>query len=109
ALMDDDGVQYGALTDEAEGLRAQGASVMYVAVDGQAAGLLAVSDPVRATTAEAVEQLKQAGLHLVMATGDGWTTARAVAAKLGIDEVIGEVKPADKVAIVERLQRAGRR
>ena len=109
ALMDDDDVQYGALTDEAEGLRAQGASVMYVAVDGQAAGLLAVSDPVRATTAEAVEQLKQAGLHLVMATGDGWTTARAVAAKLGIDEVIGEVKPADKVAIVERLQRAGRR
>jgi len=109
ALMDDEGVQYEALTHEAERLRAQGASVMYLAVDGQAAGLLAVSDPIKQTTFEAVRTLKQAGLRIVMATGDGWTTARAVGQKLGIDEVIGEVKPADKVALVERLQAAGRR
>jgi len=109
ALMDDEGVQYGGLSGEAERLRAQGASVMYLAVNGQAAGLLAVSDPIKQTTPEAVRDLKHAGLRLVMATGDGWTTARAVGEKLGIDEVIGEVKPADKVALVERLQAEGRR
>jgi len=109
ALMDDEGVQYGALTGEAESLRAQGASVMYLAVDGKAAGLLAVSDPIKQTTPEAMRALKHAGLRIVMATGDGWTTARAVGDKLGIDEVIGEVKPADKVALVERLQAEGRR
>ena len=109
ALMDDERVPYGALTSEAESLRAQGASVMYLAVHGQAAGLLAVSDPIKQTTPEAVQALKHAGLRLVMATGDGWTTARAVGGKLGIDEVIGEVKPADKVALVERLQAEGRR
>ncbi|KAA0219146.1 MAG: copper-translocating P-type ATPase [Lautropia sp.] len=109
ALMDDEGVQYGALTGEAEKLRAQGASVMYLAVDGQAVGLLAVSDPIKQTTPEAMRALKHAGLRIVMATGDGWTTARAVGEKLGIDEVIGEVKPADKVALVERLQAEGRR
>ncbi len=109
ALMDDEGVQYAALTDDAERLRAQGASVMYLAVDGKAAGLLAVSDPIKQTTPEAVRDLRQAGLRIVMATGDGWTTARAVGEKLGIDEVIGEVKPADKVALVERLQAEGRR
>jgi len=109
ALMDDEGVQYGALTGEAEKLRAQGASVMYLAVDGQAVGLLAVSDPIKQTTPEAMRALKHAGLRIVMATGDGWTTARAVGDKLGIDEVIGEVKPADKVALVERLQAEGRR
>jgi Cu+-exporting ATPase len=109
ALMDDEGVQYSALTEEAERLRAQGASVMYLAVDGTAGGLLAVSDPVKQTTPEAVRDLRHAGLRIVMATGDGWTTARAVGEKLGIDEVIGEVKPADKVALVERLQAEGRR
>ncbi len=109
ALMDDEGVQYGALTGEAESLRAQGASVMYLAVEGKAAGLLAVSDPIKQTTPEAMRALKHAGLRIVMATGDGWTTARAVGDKLGIDEVIGEVKPADKVALVERLQAEGRR
>ncbi|MDT3678492.1 MAG: copper-translocating P-type ATPase [Burkholderiaceae bacterium] len=109
ALMDEEGVEYGALTGDAEKLRAQGASVMYLAVNGKAAGILAVSDPIKVTTPEAVRQLREAGLHLVMATGDGWTTARAVGEKLGIDEVIGEVKPADKVALVERLQAEGRR
>ena len=109
ALMDEDGVAWQTLLDEAEALRKQGASVMYLAVDGQLAGLLAVSDPIKATTAEALSLLHEAGLRVVMATDDGWTTARAVASKLGIDEVLGEVKPADKVALVERLQAEGRR
>jgi Cu+-exporting ATPase len=71
-------------------------------------GLLAVSDPIKASTPDALATLREAGLKVVMATGDGWTTARAVGARLGIDEVHGEVKPADKLALVERLQREGR-
>ena len=108
ALMDETGVAVTALAADGEGLRAQGASVMYLAVDGALAGLLAVSDPVKATTAEALASLKAAGIRVIMATGDGLTTARAVAAKLGIDEVHGEVKPADKLALVDKLQREGR-
>ena len=72
------------------------------------AGLLAGSDPVKASTPEALATLKASGLRIVMATGDGLTTARAVAARLGIDEVHGEVKPADKLLLVERLQKEGR-
>ena len=72
------------------------------------AGLLAVSDPIKATTAEALASLKAAGIRVVMATGDGLTTAKAVADKLGIEEVHGEVKPADKLALVNKLQREGR-
>ena len=81
---------------------------MYLAVDGRLLGLLAVSDPIKASTPEALAALKGAGLRVVMATGDGLTTARAVAGRLGIDEVHGEVKPADKLALVERLQKEGR-
>ena len=109
ALMDDDGVAWQGLADDAEALREQGASVMYLAVDGRIAGLLAVSDPIKATTPEALSLLHEAGIRVVMATGDGWTTARAVAARLGIDDVLGEVKPADKTALVERLQADGHR
>ena len=108
ALMNQLGVAVEALTSQAEALRAEGASVMYLAVDGKAAGLLAVSDPVKASTAEALNALKDSGIRVIMATGDGLTTARAVAAKLGIDEFHGEVKPADKLALVEKLQREGR-
>jgi len=82
---------------------------MHLAVDGRLAGLLAVSDPIKASTPDAVNALRAAGIHIVMATGDGWTTARAVGARLGIDEVIGEVKPADKVALVSKLQMQGRK
>lgn len=109
ALMDDEHVDWRVLGDAAESLRAQGASAMFLAVDGRLAGLLAVSDPIKATTPEALSTLRSAGIRVVMATGDGWTTARAVAARLGIDEVIGEVKPADKVQLVSRLQSEGRR
>jgi len=108
ALMDQLGVAVTGLQAQAETLRAEGASVMYLAVDGAPAGLLAVSDPIKASTQEALKTLRDAGLHIVMATGDGLTTAKAVAARLGIDEVYGEVKPADKLALVERLQKQGR-
>jgi len=108
ALMDQLGVAVTGLQAQAETLRAEGASVMYLAVEGVPAGLLAVSDPIKASTQEALKTLRDAGLHIVMATGDGLTTAKAVAAKLGIDEVYGEVKPADKLALVERLQKQGR-
>jgi P-type Cu+ transporter len=108
ALMAQLGVSVEALTVQAEALRAEGASVMLLAVDGKAAGLLAVSDPIKASTMEALATLKASGLRVIMATGDGLTTAKAVATKLGIDEVHGEVKPADKLALVEKLQQEGR-
>ncbi len=107
-LMEQNGIDVGALADTAEALRLSGASVMYLAADGQLLGLLAVSDPIKASTAEALSTLRQAGLRVVMATGDGVTTAKSVGARLGIDEVHGEVKPADKLALVERLQKEGR-
>ena len=108
ALMDQLGVGVAALTTQAEELRSQGASVMHLAVDGKLAGLLAVSDPIKATTLDALTMLRKSGLRIVMATGDGLTTARAVGKRLGIDEVLGEVKPADKLKLVERLQSEGR-
>ena len=107
-LMEQMGVDLTPLRAEAETLRAEGASVMHLAVDGHLAGLLAVSDPVKASTPEALETLKAAGIRVVMATGDGLTTARSVGRRLGIDEVHGEVKPADKLILVDRLQQEGR-
>jgi Cu+-exporting ATPase len=108
ALMAQDRIDVGSLAKEAESLRQNGASVMHLAADGHILGLLIVSDPIKASTQEALTVLRQAGLRIVMATGDGLTTAKAVGAKLGIDQVYGEVKPADKLALVERLQREGR-
>ncbi|MEK9951293.1 MAG: copper-translocating P-type ATPase, partial [Curvibacter sp.] len=108
ALMEQTGVSVAELVPQAEALRAEGASVMYLAAEGRLLGLLAVSDPVKASTPEALATLKAAGLRIVMATGDGLTTARAVAARLGIDEVHGEVKPADKLQLVALLQQEGR-
>ncbi|UJW80334.1 copper-transporting P-type ATPase [Hydrogenophaga sp. SL48] len=108
ALMQQRGVDVAPLAPQAETLRAQGASVMYLAVDERLAGLLAVSDPVKATTPAALASLRQAGLRVIMATGDGLTTARAVGQRLGIDEVHGEVRPADKLRLVEALQAQGR-
>ncbi|MBH9313892.1 heavy metal translocating P-type ATPase [Pseudomonas aeruginosa] len=107
-LMEQSGVSVEPLVPQAEALRGEGASVMYLAVDGQLAGLLAVSDPVKGSTPEALAALKAAGLRVIMATGDGQTTAKAVGARLGIDEVHGEVKPADKLMLSERLQKEGR-
>ncbi len=106
-LLEQHGVDVSGLQGEAEPLRQEGASVMYLAVDGQLAGRLAVSAPVKAATPEALTQLRAEGLTVIMATGDGETTARAVGRRLGITEVHGEVKPADKLALVERLQQQG--
>ncbi|MYM89313.1 heavy metal translocating P-type ATPase [Rugamonas sp. FT82W] len=108
ALMDQLGIDVQSLRSNAEALRTEGASVMHLAVDGAFAGLLAVSDPIKASTREALDALTTAGIRVVMATGDGVTTARSVARRLGINEVYGEVKPADKLALVEKLQGEGR-
>jgi P-type Cu+ transporter len=108
ALMQSLHVDVVGLLLQAEALRSQGASVMHLAVDGCLAGLLAVSDPIKATTLDALGTLRASGLRVIMATGDGLTTAHAVAGHLGISEVYGEVKPADKLALVTRLQKEGR-
>ncbi|MEM5318088.1 heavy metal translocating P-type ATPase [Paraburkholderia sp. JHI869] len=108
ALMETEKVNWSPLANAAEALRKQGASVMYLAVDGTLVGLIAVSDPVKATTPEALKTLKDTGMTVVMATGDGLTTARSVASKLGIAELYGEVKPQDKLTLVERYQSEGR-
>jgi P-type Cu+ transporter len=108
ALMQQLGAEVSPLAKDAEALRSQGASVMYLADGKRLAGLLAVSDPVKPTTQGALAALRDAGIRIVMATGDGVTTARSVAGRLGIDEVHGEVKPADKLRLVEKLQGEGR-
>ncbi len=107
ALMQQEGVATDALKADGERLRGDGASVMHLAVDGQLAGILAVTDPIKSTTPDAIRTLHASGLRIVMATGDGLTTAKAVGARLGIDEVHGEVKPADKLELVDKLQRGG--
>ncbi len=108
-LMASEQVDWSPLQAQAEALRAEGASVMFLAVDGRAAGLLAVSDPLKATTPAALAALREAGMEVVMATGDGLTTAQSVARKLGITRVYGEVKPADKLQLVTDLQGRGRK
>ena len=108
ALMTQLSVPVDSMQLQAEALRTAGASVMYLAVGNSLAGLLAVSDPIKTNTAEALAALKEFGIRVIMATGDGLTTAQSVAAQLSIDEVHGEVKPADKLALVDKLQREGR-
>jgi Cu+-exporting ATPase len=108
ALLADLGVDPGELAVGAEAMRAEGQTVMFVVVDRRVAGLLAVADPIKETTPEAIRELHREGLRLVMLTGDSRTTADAVARKLGIDEVIAEVLPVQKVDVVKRLQREGR-
>jgi Cu+-exporting ATPase len=109
ALMTEAGVASAPLSERAEALRGEGASVVFLAVDGRLAGLVAVADPIKESTPEAIAKLRESGVHVVMATGDGLTTARAVGARLGLDEVRGEVRPDDKLAWVARLQAEGRK
>ncbi|WP_290884531.1 heavy metal translocating P-type ATPase [Arenimonas sp.] len=109
ALMVEEGVDVSSLKTAAERLRAEGASVMFLAVDAEPAGLIAVADMIKESTPEAIEQLRADGLRLIMATGDGETTAEAVAKALGITEVHGEVRPQDKVELVAALKAQGRR
>jgi Cu+-exporting ATPase len=103
-LMRGQGIETASLQARADALREDGASVMFLAVDGALAGLLAVADPIKTSAPEAIAALHEAGLRIVMASGDGIATARAVARRLGIDEVHGEVRPQDKVALVQRLK-----
>jgi len=108
-LLEEAGADSKPLASEAERLRGEGASVIYLAVDGRLAGILAVNDPIKDSTPDAIRVLHEAGIRIVMATGDGLTTAKAVADRLGIDEIHGEVRPQDKADLVARLQAQGRR
>jgi Cu+-exporting ATPase len=108
ALMDSRGVELGALAERAEALRGEGKTAMFLAVDGRAAGLVAVADPIKETTPAAIRALHEEGIRIVMLTGDSATTARAVAGKLGIDEVMAEVQPDQKAQKIKELQAQGR-
>jgi Cu+-exporting ATPase len=108
ALMDRKRVDVATLDDEAEGMRREGQTVMYVAVDGQAAGLLGVADPIKATTAAAIASLHDEGVRIIMLTGDSRVTAEAVARQLRVDEVIADVLPDRKGDTIKQLQAAGR-
>jgi len=108
ALLQQLHVDPGPLAARAEELRADGQTVMFVVVDAQPAGLLAVADPIKSTTVEAIRQLHAEGLKIVMLTGDNRTTAQAVARQLGIDDVVADVLPDQKADAVKRLQADGR-
>jgi len=107
-LLEEMGIASGEMEAKAESLRMEGQTVMFVAVDGKAAGLLGVADPIKATTPDAIKQLHGEGIRIVMLTGDNRTTAEAVARTLAIDEVIPEVLPDQKVDAVRKLQAEGR-
>ena len=109
ALLEQLRIDATPLTADAEAMRAEGQTAMFVAIDGRAAGLIAVADPIKETTRDAIAQLHAEGLRIVMLTGDSATTARAVAKQLGIDDVIAEVLPDGKAEAIKRLQREGRK
>jgi Cu+-exporting ATPase len=109
ALMQASAVDVESISEQVAELRRRGRTVIFLAVDGQFAGAVAVGDPLKETTQTALEALKVDGLHLVMLTGDTQATAEAVAASLPIDEVIGDVQPKDKADVIARLQQQGRR
>ncbi len=108
ALLAELGIEAGELGERAEARRREGQTVMFVAVDGRAVGLLAVADPIKASTPEAIDALRAERITLVMVTGDSRSTAEAVARRLGIEHVEAEVLPARKVEVVARLQGEGR-
>ena len=107
-LMGDLGIDLGDLPAKADAMRRDGQTVMFVAVEGRAAGLLGVADPIKESTPEAIRLFHDLGLRVVMLTGDNRTTAEAVARRLGIDEVIADVLPDQKAEAIRRLQKAGR-
>ncbi|SNB81754.1 Cu+-exporting ATPase [Rhodoblastus acidophilus] len=107
-FLKESGVESGDLAQEADRLREDGATAIFIAVDDRAAGVFAIADPVKETTPEALAALKAAGVKTVMLTGDNWTTARAVARRLGIEDVEAEFLPDQKSAVVQRYKAAGR-
>jgi Cu+-exporting ATPase len=102
------GVDVAPLAKAAEARRQQGETVMFLGVDGKLAGLVAVADPIKPSAAEAIAKLHALGLEVIMATGDNETTAKAVAARLGIDQVRAGLRPEDKLNLIADLQRQGR-
>jgi len=108
SLVDDLKLDMAALASRAEELRANGHTIVFVVIDGKPAGMIGVADPIKKTTTGAIKQLHAEGIRIVMLTGDSKTTAEAVARKLGIDEVVAEVLPDQKVDAVKRFQDAGR-
>jgi Cu+-exporting ATPase len=107
AMMSEVGANATSLDDEAAALRQQGKTVMFIAVDGSVTGLVAVADPIKQTTPEAIHSLHAAGLRIVMATGDAEATARAVGGQLGLDDIRAGVSPEGKAALVRDLQGQG--
>jgi Cu+-exporting ATPase len=103
------GIDPGTLRTRADELRREGQTVMFVAVDGKSAGLVGVADPIKPTTREAIQELHQEGIRVVMLTGDNRTTAEAVAKSVGIDQIEADVLPDEKAAVVKRLQQTGAR
>jgi Cu+-exporting ATPase len=108
-LMTEAGADVGRLEEAAARLRNEGATTMFVALDGHAIGMIAVADPIKDTSRRAIKALQSMGVRVVMATGDGMATAKAVARELAIDEVHGDVRPQDKARLVGELQANGRR
>ena len=107
-LLEKLAIETGPISSTADRMRSDGQTVMFIAIDGKLAGLLGVADPVKATSIDAIKQLHDEGIRIIMMTGDNRTTALAVAGKLGLDDVIAEVLPEDKAAHVKRLQEEGR-
>jgi Cu+-exporting ATPase len=107
-FLEEHAIDSSGMTAAAEAQRRKAATVIFVGVGGRLAGFVAIADPIKATTPRALQALKAAGVRLVMLTGDGRTTAEAVARELGVDEVIADVFPEDKAAVVQRLQAQGR-
>ena len=108
AFLSEHGVDASPLADEADRLRGDGATAIFAGIDGRVAAIFAIADPVKASTPEALAHLKAEGIRVVMLTGDNWTTARAVARRLGIEEVKAEVLPDQKSAVVQRYKEQGR-
>ena len=107
-IMSDGGLDTAGLAAVADEMRKEGATVVFVAIDGKLSGAIAIADPIKSSAPSAIQELKAAGLRIVMLTGDNRTTAQAVAAKLGITDVEAEVLPEEKSRIVERLRSEGR-
>jgi len=109
AMMRDINASLGDLEDRANGLRSEGKTAMFIAVDGKLAGLVAVADPIKSTTIDAIRALHERGLRIIMATGDNERSAKAVASRLGIDEVRADMMPESKQKLIEELREKGAR